>query len=179
MKRPKIIALSLLPFCYLQGCGNADRVANVALLAEQTFTINGENAAAGQSEIGDLVIVSSATGDMNDDGRDDVAAVLRLNSQGSGVFYFLNVLLLDDDGSWKIAGEAFLGDRIRLDHVAIYAGGDVSPLTGVAIHPDDYGQVVVAYDMHTDDQSFADIPVVFMTRHWRVTDGRLVLVEDY
>ena len=40
----------------------------------------------------------------------DQAAILVLNSRGSGVFCYLNALLIDGKGGLELVGEAFLGD---------------------------------------------------------------------
>ena len=101
------------------------------------------------------------------------------NSRGSGVFYYLNVLLNDGSGTRELAGEAFLGDRIKIDFIDIYGPGSVSQLTGLPIHPDDYGQLVIAYYTHGRDQAFAENPEVYLTRHWKIQDGKLFNVEDY
>ena len=73
----------------------------------------------------------------------------------------------------------FLGDRIRFDYIDIYGEGSVSRLTGVPIHKNDYGKLVVGYYMHDRDQAFAEVPQIYVTRHWKIDDGQLVLVEDY
>lgn len=130
-------------------------------------------------EDGNASIVASATGDLNGDNNDDLVVVLRLNSVGSGIFYYINAFLHEGPGKRVNVGEAFLGDRIQIEFLDIYEGGSVSVLTGVAIHPADYGQFVAGYHTHSQDQAFAEKPNLFVTRHWQVTDGRLVLIEDF
>ena len=78
--------------------------------------------------------------------------------------------------SW---GGEFLGDRIKFDFLDIYAEGSVSSITGVPIHPDDYGQLVVAFFARSSEQSFAEEPILYLTRHWKVENGGLALIEDY
>jgi len=132
-----------------------------------------------EGEDGAASLLTSTSGDLDGDASGDQAAILVHNSRGSGVFYYLNVLLNDGNGALRLAGEAFLGDRIKLDFMEIYGAGSVSPLTGVPIHPDDHGQLVVAYYIHGRDQAYAENPGVYVTRHWKIDDGKLVLVEDY
>jgi len=86
---------------------------------------------------------------------------------------------LDGNGALGLAGEAFLGDRIKFDFIEIYGAGSVSRGTDVPIHPDDHGQLVVGYYIHGRDQAYADSPKFYITRHWKIDDGKLVSVEDY
>jgi len=132
-----------------------------------------------ESQDGTVSLLTAISGDVNGDAADDQAAILVLDSRGSGVFYYLNVLLNDGNGTLGQAREAFLGDRIKFDLMDIYGDESVSQLTGVPIHPDDYGKLVVAYHIHGDDQAYADDPELYITRHWKIESGRLVLVEDY
>ena len=130
-------------------------------------------------EDGTVSLLESVRGDLNNDEIDDIAAVLRLDSKGSGIFYYLNVFLADDYSEPRLVGEEFLGDRISFDFLEIYGEGSVSPLTGIAIHPDDYGQLVVAYSTHADGQSYAEEPNLYLTRHWKVSDGQLAIFDNY
>ena len=116
----------------------------------------------------------STRGDLDGDSHDDLVAVLVLDSRGSGVFYYLNVLLASPTGDWQSAGEEFLGDRIDFDFVTIYGEGSTAPHTDVPVHPDDHGLVVVGFNAHGADQSFAEAPKLYITREWRVVDGRIV-----
>ena len=126
---------------------------------------------------GTISLLDSASGDLDADSVADQAAILVHSSRGTGTFYYLNVLLSGrTDSSARVA---FLGDRIRFDFVDIYAEGSVSRLTGVPIHPDDYGKLVVGYYTHGRDQAMAEVPEIYVTRHWTIDDGQLVLVEDY
>jgi len=130
-------------------------------------------------EDGTVSLLESVRGDLNNDEINDIAAVLRLDSKGSGIFYYLNVFLADEHGELRLVGEEFLGDRISFDFLEIYGEGSVSPLTGIAIHPDDYGQLAIAYSAHAQGQSYAEKPNLYLTRHWRVSDDRLVVFENY
>ena len=128
---------------------------------------------------GKVSLVVAVTGDLNKDGRDDRAVFLVQDSAGSGVFYFLNVFLHDRESHLRLIGEEFLGDRIKFDFVDIYKQGSVSSITGVAIHPDDYGQLVVAFSTRTNEQSFADEPTLYLTKNWKVKAGKLNLTGNY
>ena len=89
------------------------------------------------------------------------------------------MFLNDGNEAYRLAGEDFLGDRIKFDFMAIYEEGSVSTLTGFPIHPADYGQLVVGYYFHGPEQAFAEDPAIFLTRHWKINDGKLVAVENY
>ena len=148
--------------------------------ADPVYTINGGAIRIDEpGQDGTVSLLASAIGDLNDDGRDDRGVILRLNSKGSGVFYYLNVFLDEGDDGWRLVGEEFLGDRIKFDFLDIYREGSVSSLSGVPIHPDDYGQLVVAYSVRSKEQPFSEEPDLYLTRHWRVDEGKLVLMENY
>ena len=132
-----------------------------------------------EGEDGTVSLLTAISGDLDGDAADDQAAILVLDSRGSGAFYYLNVLLNDGNGTLGQAREVFLGDRIKFDFMDIYGAESVSRLTGVPIHPEDYGKLVVGYYIQGDDQAYADDPGLYLTRHWKIESGRLVLVEDY
>lgn len=132
-----------------------------------------------EGEGGEVSFLTSTPGDMDGDGSSDLAVVLVHDSPGSGVFYYLNVFLNDGNEAYRLAGEDFLGDRIRVDFSQIYKVGSVSSLTGVPILPSDYGQLVVGYYFHGPEQAFAEDPSAFLTRHWKVQGGKLVALENY
>ena len=160
--------------------GSASGDSSATGSAASAYTINGKRVQLGEpSADGKVSLLASVSGDFNEDGRDDRAVILILNSIGSGVFYHLNVFLDDGKSEWRFVGEEFLGDRIRFDFLDIYDEGSVSSITGVPIHPDDYGQLVVAFFVRSSEQSFAEEPSLYLTRHWKVEEGRLVLIEDY
>jgi len=162
----------------LQGCGesNIDSMERTEP-GQPVFTIEGKTVRLVDNvfadEDGTVSLMDSTRGDVDNDGHDDLVAVLVLDSKGSGVFYYLNVLLSSGAGDWQSAGEEFLGDRIDFDFVTIYAEGSTAPGTDVPIHPDDYGLIVVGFTAHGTDQSFAEQPKLYITREWRVIDGRI------
>ena len=132
-----------------------------------------------ESDDGTVSLLTAISGDLDGDAADDQAAILVLDSRGSGVFYYLNVLLNDGNGTLGQAREEFIGDRIKFDFMDIYGAESVSRLTGVPIHPDDRGQLVVGYYIHGPEQAYAETPGIYITRHWKIESGRLVMVEDY
>lgn len=145
---------------------------------ETVFTIEGKTIhfedGVFTGEDGTVSLVDSRRGDLDNDGHDDLAVVLVLDSKGSGVFYYLNVLLCTGEGGWRSAGEEFLGDRIDLEFITIYTEGSSAPNTDVPIHPDDYGLIVVGFNMHAAGQAFAGQPEFYVTREWRIVDGRIL-----
>ena len=149
--------------------------------AVPAYTVEGKPVQPGEVGVdGTVSLLASVSGDLNEDGLDDRAVILILDSVGSGVFYYLNAFLDNGKGEWRVVGEEFLGDRVRFDFLDIYAEGSSSSITpGVPIHPDDYGKLVVGFFARSSEQSFADDPSIYLTRHWKVEDGVLVLIEDY
>ena len=81
------------------------------------------------------------------------------------------------EASITVSMEKFSWKRMKSIFLDIYAEGSVSQLTDVPIHPDDYGQLVVAYATHTVEQSFAEEPGNYLTRHFKVQDGSLVALD--
>ena len=132
-----------------------------------------------ESEDGTVSLLTAISVDLNGDATDDQAAILVLDSRGSGVFYYLNVLLNDGNGTFGQAREGFIGDRIKFDFMDVYGTEPVSRLTGFPIHPDDHGQLVVGYYIHGPEQAYAERPGIYITRHWKIESDRLVMVEDY
>lgn len=127
---------------------------------------------------GTVSLLISISGDLDGDATVDQAAILVHDSRGSGVFYYLNVLLNDGKGRLALAGEVFLGDRIRFDYMEIYESGSVSRLTGAPIPPKGYGQLVIGYYIHSPEQAYAESPGSYVTRHWKIEDNKLVSGED-
>ncbi len=163
------------------GCGS-DRAGDSSSMT-LVYSINGTSVELEggvlEREDGTVSLLTSKRGDLDGDASDDQAAILVHNSRGSGVLYYLNVLLNDGNGALRLVGEEFLGDRIKLDFMEIYRAESVSPLTGVPIHPDDYGQLVVAYYTHDRDQAYGEDPGLYVTRHWKIDDGKLLVMENY
>ena len=67
---------------------------------------------------------SYVTGDFNNDGSLDIAAVITFNGGGSGVFYYL-VVFLNDNGTPKYLTATFLGDRTKINSIK-YGDGTFS-----------------------------------------------------
>ena len=64
---------------------------------------------------------SYATGDFNNDGLSDIAAVVTFNGGGTGVFYYLTVFL-NDNGTPKYLTAAPLGDRTTINKITFVNG---------------------------------------------------------
>lgn len=160
--------------------GDAQAASSGPGSAVPAYSINGKPAQPGDiGADGTISLRTSVSGDLNGDGHEDLAAVLVLNSPGSGIFYYLNVFMTDGKSRWYLVGEEFLGDRIKFDFMDIYGEGSVSSITGVPIHPDDHGKLAVAFFTRSNEQSFAEKPGFYITKHWKVADGVLLLIEDY
>lgn len=85
-------------------------------------------------EIVGVVEESVAFGDLNADGYTDAAVVAFTSGGGSGTFIHL-VAFLDRGGEPVQAARAYLGDRVRVDHL-IATGGEITAET-VAHRPED------------------------------------------
>jgi len=152
---------------------SALNVSDLTYVLEESPVVLGVNTIDGQAQL-----LMSAEGDLNGDGQLDYVALLQLNSQGTGVFYYLNVFVRDDSSRLKFVTETFLGDRIDIVALEVYGPQSVSSVSGVAIAEDDYGQILVAYRQHGATQSMSEKPRVFLTKHFLLSDENLVLVEQ-
>lgn len=63
---------------------------------------------------------NEATGDLNGDGKDDMAYLIAQDSGGSGLFYYAVVALKKDSG-YEITNTFFVGDRIAPQSTRIVA----------------------------------------------------------
>lgn len=92
----------------------------VAMLKDGQYE---EETAPGSASKLVLVLVPDqyASGDLNGDGAEDAVVFLVASGGGSGSFVYLEVLL-NDQGKPKHVAEMALGDRTRIDAVAIQGG---------------------------------------------------------
>jgi RNA polymerase sigma factor (sigma-70 family) len=100
-----------------------------------------------------------ARGDLNQDGVADAAAVLVINTGGSGTFYEL-AAILSQDGKPSHAASAALGDRVQIKQMTI-KNGEIS--------------VRLVTQGPNDPMSN---PTLEVTRRYRLDGGVLVPVKD-
>ena len=94
-------------------------------------------------------------GDIDGDGAADAAAITSERPGGSGTFYFVHAVL-NDSGAPRDRAFAFLGDRVRVESVAV--------LDGVL--------VVALYD-RPETASYSEEPTVPVIRRFRLEGGAL------
>ena len=74
-------------------------------------------AAAGSAGTNTVRIVGEPVmGDINSDGKDDAALLIRNDPGGSGTFYYA-VVAVNDGGSWWATNTVLLGDRVKPEKV--------------------------------------------------------------
>jgi len=101
-------------------------------------------------------LTQKAVGDIDGDGRDDVAAVLVHEPGGSGSFTYVAIVLNATTGA-KAMNTVLIGDRVTLQAVRL-----------------DGKTVVIDYlDRHAGD-AFAVAPSVPTTKRFAIRDGALV-----
>lgn len=78
-------------------------------------------AGSGATQVTRVDLVTTAVGDLNGDGTPDAAALLALNTGGSGTFIILTTLL-NQNGQLIPAGSAALGDRSQVQQLSVEGG---------------------------------------------------------
>ena len=102
---------------------------------------------------------NEARGDVNEDGKEDIAFLLTQTGGGTGTFYFLAVALKRDNGYQGI-NSIFLGDRIAPQNTEIKNG-----------------IITVNYADRLPDQSFDEDPSVGVSRNFKVVNNILEEVK--
>lgn len=102
---------------------------------------------------------NGASGDLNGDGKKDVAFLLTQTSGGSGTFYYVAVALANDNGYQGI-NAILLGDRIAPQTTEISEG-----------------KIIVNYADRKKDESFAVAPSLGVSRYFQVVNGQLTEVK--
>jgi len=99
-------------------------------------------------------------GDMNGDGREDVAFLLTQIGEGTGNFYYVVVALAKTDGGYNGTNAVILGDRI-------------APQTTEFRN----GELIVNYADRKPDEPMTVDPSVGVSKYLNIVDGKLVEVE--
>ena len=94
-------------------------------------------------------------GDIDGDGAADAAAITSERPGGSGTFYFVHAVL-NDSGAPRDRAFAFLGDRVRVESVAVHDG-----------------VIVVALYDRPETASYSEEPTVAVIRRFRLEGGAL------
>lgn len=99
---------------------------------------------------------NEARGDLNGDGREDVAFIIVDQPGGSGTFYYVAAALGTAQG-YEPAGALLLGDRIAPQNTLI-----------------DGGDVVVNYADRKANEPMSTAPSVGITSYFSIKNGKLV-----
>jgi len=99
---------------------------------------------------------NEATGDLNSDGRDDVAFMLTQDGGGSGTFFYLTAALAVNY-AYQGLNAVLLGDRIAPQNVQIKDG-----------------EITVNYADRAKDEPMTTAPSTGVSRYFKVTDNQLV-----
>jgi hypothetical protein len=102
---------------------------------------------------------NDAVGDLNGDGKEDIAFLLTQDTGGSGIFYYVVVALRTATG-YQGTNAVLLGDRIAPQMMNI-----------------ENGRVVVNYAERNPDESFAIKPSVGISKYLKIVDSKLVEVN--
>ncbi|MEI7620594.1 MAG: META domain-containing protein [Candidatus Falkowbacteria bacterium] len=146
---------------YLQTGGRIDSKDATYLIDGQSITLKG-----GVSEIEvepgssfkkiTRYFGNDAKGDLNGDGKEDVAFLLTQDEGGSGTFYYLAVALATEKG-YEGVNAVMLGDRIAPQTTEIADG-----------------RITVNYADRRADEPMIAAPTVAVSKFFKVVDGNLV-----
>ena len=101
---------------------------------------------------------NDANGDLNGDGKEDIAFLLTQSPGGSGTFYYIAVALKTVDGH-KGTNAMFLGDRIAPQTTEIRNG-----------------EIIVNYADRKLDEPMTTAPSVGVSKYFKVVNNRLIKV---
>lgn len=115
-----------------------------------------EAAPGSASKITTRVFGNEATGDLNGDGKEDIAFLLTQDGGGSGTFFYVVVALKTDDG-YAGTNAVFLGDRIAPQTTEIHGA-----------------ELIVNYAERAPGEPMTAQPSVGVSKYLEVVDGELV-----
>ncbi len=106
-------------------------------------------------------------GDLNNDDIDDFVAILSQDTGGTGTFFYLNAFI-DINGEFVFMGENYLGDRITIEELSIYEKEHI-----------DAGTILIGLNIYDKKQSFAEKPAFYVTRNYKIDNGKLIYLPQY
>lgn len=121
--RPAVVAALLLGVA-CQAAALPDPAEATYTIDRRTVTLHGgvfeEPAAPGSAAKATTRLIDRrAVGDLDGDGKPDVAVLLSFSGGGSGTFYYVAALLNLGNGKGEASNVVLLGDRIGLDAIRV------------------------------------------------------------
>ena len=161
MRKTLLLTLVLLAGCQTTDTTPVDPSNATYILDSRTITLtNGvfdEPAAPGSAAKATTRLTDKrASGDMNGDGKPDVAVVLTSSGGGSGTFYYAVALLSQGGGKGDATNAILLGDRIGVDAIRI-----------------DGGKIIIDTLERRPGEPFTTAPSVRFARTFQVKAGAL------
>ena len=150
---------------YIQTGGKLNSKDATYIIDNKPVTLNNgiaesEMVAGSASKTTTRYFGNDATGDLNSDGKADVAFLLTQETGGSGTFYYIAVALASVKG-YQGLNAILLGDRIAPQTTEI-----------------SQGKVIVNYADRKIDESFAIKPSVGVSKYFTVIDNKLVEINS-
>ncbi|MBN2094166.1 MAG: hypothetical protein JW740_02240 [Candidatus Zambryskibacteria bacterium] len=118
----------------------------------------------GTSFIGSIVLQKDFWVEWSNEDRKDLSGIYAINTGGSGVFLYLILFDVSNDGTLSQKAETFLGDRISIESLRVDKSAQNSTI--------DYA-IVIDTLVRGEDDSFAALPTVPEIKTFYVIDQRL------
>ena len=111
------------------------------------------------SSVRTMYFGNEARGDVNGDGKEDVAFLITQNGGGTGTFYFLAVAL-GNEGGYRGINTVFIGDRIAPQNTEIKNG-----------------VITVNYADRLPSEAMVSEPTIGVSRYFKVQNDNLVEIK--
>lgn len=103
---------------------------------------------------------NEASGDLNNDGKNDIVFLLTQNNGGSGTFYYV-VAALSSSSGYHGTNAIFLGDRIAPQTTKI-----------------ENGIIIINYADRGVNEAMTNTPSIGISKYLKITDGSLVTINQ-
>jgi len=167
-----LLAVIGLVWMNYSGFGKKEEVVTKADYKNAIYTIdgnpvtlvNGVSQTPAAPESASMLTVqyfgNEATGDLNNDGINDIAFLITQSGGGSGTFYYAVAALQDSAGGYTGTNAMLLGDRVAPQNTEIKNG-----------------ELIVNYADRKAGEPISTKPTEGVSKYFRVSNGQLIAAE--